>query len=284
MPLLDDIDWSHSYSVEQDDDLSIGILSAEDLVPQPAPVRSKANPQTKNRPFTESGQQDTIRNIEDTDFTISEDLADGEVAKLDACLKLLAEDEFVFFLPSDELEDDEIHVIETVNIAAKRYTNHELQDYQMQLMLLEQQNKKRLLMARREQDTAVGLAITKNDRRSLWSQTGPYENLHRMRMVGDPRWMGPIQRGYPEPELEKQTPSMRSPILQPIEVEAENENGIENFVPLDESSLLDRNPKTLKRKHVSHEGFPWDEQNKTSNTEPKVESSVSVHLLRAHGP
>ena len=28
-----------------------------------------------------------------------------------------------------------------------------LQDYQMQLMLLEQQNKKRLLMARQEQDT-----------------------------------------------------------------------------------------------------------------------------------
>lgn len=33
--------------------------------------------------------------------------------------------------------------------------NHALQDYQMQLMLLEQQNKKRLLMARQEQDTTV---------------------------------------------------------------------------------------------------------------------------------
>ncbi len=32
--------------------------------------------------------------------------------------------------------------------------NHALQDYQMQLMLLEQQNKKRLLMARQEQDMA----------------------------------------------------------------------------------------------------------------------------------
>src|SRR5271169_5367804 len=30
--------------------------------------------------------------------------------------------------------------------------NHALQDYQMQLMLLEQQNKKRLMMARQEQD------------------------------------------------------------------------------------------------------------------------------------
>src|SRR5271155_341208 len=33
--------------------------------------------------------------------------------------------------------------------------NHALQDYQMQLMLLEQQNKKRLMMARQEQDMAI---------------------------------------------------------------------------------------------------------------------------------
>ncbi|UZP35500.1 hypothetical protein NXS19_003316 [Fusarium pseudograminearum] len=35
-------------------------------------------------------------------------------------------------------------------------SNHALQDYQMQLMLLEQQNKKRLMMARQEQDTVGG--------------------------------------------------------------------------------------------------------------------------------
>lgn len=35
-------------------------------------------------------------------------------------------------------------------------SNHALQDYQMQLMLLEQQNKKRLMMARQEQDTNMG--------------------------------------------------------------------------------------------------------------------------------
>ncbi|KAF2150759.1 hypothetical protein K461DRAFT_270159 [Myriangium duriaei CBS 260.36] len=35
-------------------------------------------------------------------------------------------------------------------------SNHALQDYQMQLMLLEQQNKKRLLMARQEQDSQTG--------------------------------------------------------------------------------------------------------------------------------
>lgn len=37
-------------------------------------------------------------------------------------------------------------------------SNHALQDYQMQLMLLEQQNKKRLLMARQEQDSQTGPA------------------------------------------------------------------------------------------------------------------------------
>ncbi|KAI1841373.1 hypothetical protein JX265_013473 [Neoarthrinium moseri] len=36
-------------------------------------------------------------------------------------------------------------------------SNHALQDYQMQLMLLEQQNKKRLMMARQEQDSMGGM-------------------------------------------------------------------------------------------------------------------------------
>jgi hypothetical protein len=36
-------------------------------------------------------------------------------------------------------------------------SNHALQDYQMQLMLLEQQNKKRLMMARQEQDNMGGV-------------------------------------------------------------------------------------------------------------------------------
>ena len=41
--------------------------------------------------------------------------------------------------------------------AAAAGSNHALQDYQMQLMLLEQQNKKRLMMARQEQDTITGM-------------------------------------------------------------------------------------------------------------------------------
>ena len=41
------------------------------------------------------------------------------------------------------------------NPGAQQSGNHALQDYQMQLMLLEQQNKKRLMMARQEQDNQV---------------------------------------------------------------------------------------------------------------------------------
>jgi hypothetical protein len=46
-----------------------------------------------------------------------------------------------------------------------RYQNHALQDYQMQLMLLEQQNKKRLMMARQEQTDGTHQAdgIISND-------------------------------------------------------------------------------------------------------------------------
>jgi hypothetical protein len=83
--------------------------------------------------------------------TISEDLADGQTGKLDAALKLLSDDELRLLIPSDELEDDEIHIIET-QFGAPQGGNHSLQDYQMQLMLLEQQNKKRLLLARQAQD------------------------------------------------------------------------------------------------------------------------------------
>ena len=47
--------------------------------------------------------------------------------------------------------------------------NHALQDYQMQLMLLEQQNKKRLLMARQEQDN-----IRSSDGQPMVNQSGAF--------------------------------------------------------------------------------------------------------------
>ena len=77
-------------------------------------------------------------------MTISEDLADGHSADLDASLKLLGEDDLKLLLPNNDYEDDEIHITDVAG-------NNALQDYQMQLMLLEQQNKKRLLLARQKQ-------------------------------------------------------------------------------------------------------------------------------------
>lgn len=95
-----------------------------------------------------------LENKENIQATISEDLADGYNANLDASLKLLRQDDLKLRLPSDVLEDDEIHIIETTNLKTASGENA-LQDYQMQLMLLEQQNKKRLLRARAELDRSV---------------------------------------------------------------------------------------------------------------------------------
>ena len=107
--------------------------------------RTQALQQIENK---EAKEDDNYR--EKIEVTISEDLADGQIDKLDAALKLLSDDELRLLIPSDELEDDEIHIIET-QFSAPQGGIHALQDYQMQLMLLEQQNKKRLLMARQEQ-------------------------------------------------------------------------------------------------------------------------------------
>ena len=72
--------------------------------------------------------------------------------------------------------------------------NHALQDYQMQLMLLEQQNKKRLMMARQEQDNAVnrdgpgGPMVGMQPGMSPGSRTGtspnPVEQMKRAQQLG----------------------------------------------------------------------------------------------------
>jgi hypothetical protein len=77
-------------------------------------------------------------------------------------------------------------------------SNHALQDYQMQLMLLEQQNKKRLLMARQEQDSIrpgegpgmagqAGFAPTMSPQPS---RSGPSPNPSEQMKRGTPK-MGP---------------------------------------------------------------------------------------------
>ena len=78
-------------------------------------------------------------------------------------------------------------------------SNHALQDYQMQLMLLEQQNKKRLLMARQEQDNNIrpdqaGMAGQPNFAPNMspsGSRNGPSPNPSEQMKRGTPK-MGQV--------------------------------------------------------------------------------------------
>ena len=80
--------------------------------------------------------------------------------------------------------------------------NHALQDYQMQLMLLEQQNKKRLLMARQEQDNINHVPGS--------SQPGPIQ------FAGQPAGMSPQNgRPGPSPNPNDQMKRMQTPKMGP---------------------------------------------------------------------
>ena len=77
--------------------------------------------------------------------TISADVADGHNAQLDACLKLLSEDDPELLLPND-LEDDEIHILEATGtgLSGLNRHSHALQKNQrLQHMLYQQESKRR---------------------------------------------------------------------------------------------------------------------------------------------
>lgn len=81
-------------------------------------------------------------------------------------------------------------------------SNHALQDYQMQLMLLEQQNKKRLLMARQEQDNMrpegqPGQNGMFTGMSPQGSRSGPSPNPNDQAKRGTPKM---VQPGSPLPD------------------------------------------------------------------------------------
>jgi hypothetical protein len=82
--------------------------------------------------------------------TISEDLAGGRTAQQDQNLKALHADKDQLVLRTHAIGEDADRGVEGSG-------NHALQDYQMQLMLLEEQNKQRLLETRQEQDEMAGM-------------------------------------------------------------------------------------------------------------------------------
>lgn len=82
-------------------------------------------------------------------------------------------------------------------------SNHALQDYQMQLMLLEQQNKKRLMMARQEQDTITGMPREGGGGPGAPGQPGPNGQFpeaspQAMRSGASPNPSEQMKRGTPQ--------------------------------------------------------------------------------------
>lgn len=146
MSPLDDTDVFRSCDFDVHDGVNSVFTFAEDSVHRYSRAQIQRAKDARQRIDQRKEKQEAVENKKNIEITISEDLGDGQFAKLDASLKLLGGDELKLLIPSDELEDDEIHIIEIST------GNQALQDYQRQLMLLEQQNKKRLLMARQEQD------------------------------------------------------------------------------------------------------------------------------------
>lgn len=111
--------------------------------------------------------------------------------------------------------------------------NHALQDYQMQLMLLEQQNKKRLLMARQEQDNMSGPqhqgGVAQGFPAAMSPQgnrPGPSPNPQDQMKRGTPK-MGQMpgsplpegamqqQRGSPAPNMQQFDPNLVQPGMPP---------------------------------------------------------------------
>lgn len=106
--------------------------------------------------------------------------------------------------------------------------NHALHDYQMQLMLLEQQNKKRLLMARQEQDQVrpgeqpMGPGGFAPNMSPQGSRSGPSPNPSEQMKRGTPK-MG--QAGLPG--------GPNSPMPDPNMIHARGSPGAMNFSTMD---------------------------------------------------
>ncbi|KAI0146214.1 hypothetical protein GGR57DRAFT_289732 [Xylariaceae sp. FL1272] len=85
-------------------------------------------------------------------------------------------------------------------------SNHALQDYQMQLMLLEQQNKKRLMMARQEQDSMGGMP--RGDGSGPNGPGGPPGPNGQSFQDGSPQGVRPGASPNPSEQMKRGTPQM----------------------------------------------------------------------------
>jgi hypothetical protein len=130
---------------------------------------------------------------------------------------------------------------------------HALQDYQMQLMLLEQQNKKRLLQARREQDTINQAGASGNSAMFAPNMSpsgsrgaGPSPNSAELRRVGGPPKVG--QHGLPgSPMNEMHRNSPGAPNMDPAN--GQIQQGMTFYAG-------NMGPGAMGRPPSSHPGFP----------------------------
>ena len=100
-----------------------------------------------------SGEESATKSLQAAiDYTISQDYAAGHSAEQLRSLRgFHGEDNSNESILGSTIGDGPL----SSQLSQHTRGNHALQDYQMQLMLLEQQNKKRLLAARQEQETEL---------------------------------------------------------------------------------------------------------------------------------
>lgn len=90
-----------------------------------------------------------------------------------------------------------LQAIRMPGLSSSTTANHALQDYQMQLMLLERQNKKRLMMARQEQDNAsTGLNMGYAAAATTRSQPPLKVPIPFVYDINGPSWTQPIAERY----------------------------------------------------------------------------------------
>lgn len=151
MSILDDADSFRSCPFEDYEGVNYLPALTENSVSLYSRAQTERQNKARQRISKKIEQRDAVGDKESVEITISEDLTDGQSARLDAALNLLGEEDIELLLPNDELKDEEVHIIEISRLIVQP-TSESLIDYQMQPMLLEQQNLKRLMIARREQE------------------------------------------------------------------------------------------------------------------------------------
>lgn len=165
-------------------------------------------------------------------------------------------------------------------------SNHALQDYQMQLMLLEQQNKKRLLMARQEQDSQTGPGGPMPGQPGFvapamspsGSRTGPSPNPDEQMKRGTPK-MAP--GGMPQPGLDMQGRASPIPGFDPNQM---NPNMPPNFQAMKmQAGMMGPNGQMMAAA-TSHPAFSAQMNGQMTPQQMEMMRQQAMNAARPNGP